>query len=336
MRVAAIAAIGAGIVAAASAAAPAGTPGAAFGPIAISGPHLVAVRTNGIENPTSTVVEDRNLATGEVHVLRGDVLAAYGVASTRRWVVFAVAGAKLPTLVAVPHGGGRRVTLARSVLTAVAVRGERLAWAEARGSRQRVLVRDLASGRTWTAADLPDCAAGRCFRLDTVTLADSGVVFSRGAIGPQASVVYRRRYGSRLEHALVRNDPQPDLVPSFSGALYYAYGRGWLRWDFTRASPVPLRGAPAAPANIVRLERGGMIVRTADACHPSVVERRGIRTRRFGSPPTRGSLGPACATLTGVAVDTDRIAFSWAVLPLASLQGHRDIGLVGFLRTERL
>jgi hypothetical protein len=223
------------------------------------------------------------------------------------------------------------------LLTSVVADGDRLAWAEARGNRQRVLVRDTASGRTWVAADLPDCVAGRCFRLDTVTLADSGVVFSRGAIGPQASVVYRRRYGGRLEHALVRNDPQPDLVPSFAGAAYFAYGRGWLRWDFGRPSPVPLRGAPAAPANILRLDRRGLIIRTADTCHPAVAERGGAqKARTFASPRVQSALGPTCATLTGVAVDDGRVVVGWALLPLASLQGHRDIGLVGFLRTERL
>jgi hypothetical protein len=50
----------------------------------------------------------------------------------------------------------------------------------------------------------------------------------------------------------------------------------------------------------------------------------------------QSALGPTCATLTGVAVDDGRVVVGWALLPLASLQGHRDIGLVGFLRTERL
>jgi hypothetical protein len=336
MRFLASSAIAAGVVVAAvSAAAPVGTPGAAFGPIALSGPHLVVVRSDGIEDPTRTIVEERNLTTGRVRVLAADVLPAYGVASTRRWAAFAVPGPKLPTLVASPHAGGRRITLGRSLVTAVAVRGERLAWGEAHGDRQRVIVRNLASGRTWTAADLPACSAGRCFRLDSVTLADAGVVFSRGAIGPQASVVFRRRYGGRLEHALVRNDPQPDLVPSFAGAAYYAYRHGWFRWDFGRVSPVPLRGAPAAPANILRVERGGLIVRTADACHPSVAELR-AKPRRFASPRARSALGPACATLTGLAIDGRKMVAGWAVLPQESLQEHSDKGLVGFLRTERL
>ena len=48
----------------------------------------------------------------------------------------------------------------------------------------------------------------------------------------------RRAFGARrLQSVLIPGDPQPDLVSSSSGALYYVLERGWYRWDFGAALP---------------------------------------------------------------------------------------------------
>jgi hypothetical protein len=314
-------------------AAAAGVGHVSYGPVAVGAGHVVAVRNNGFENATRSVVEDRDVRTGKIRILATDALPSVGIASTSRWVVFGIPGPQRSVLVAVQHGGGRRVVLARSLLTAIAARGDTVAWAEAVGNRQRIVVRTMSTGRNWVAADLPTCERGRCYRLDFVTLADAGVVFSRGAIGSFPSLVERRRFGGPLERTQVVNDPQPDLVSSYAGAYYYAYGRGWMRWDFGRVRPV--RGAETPTGDVVLgLERIGLILRTASACHPAVLVRQGARTRSFRQAAAPSPFGPTCAILSAFAVDSRTIALAWALLPLASLQGSNDLGLVGLLRVD--
>ena len=310
----------------------AGVAHVSYGPVAVGGSHVVAVRNNGFENPTRSVVEDRDVRTGKIRVLATDALPNVGIASTSRWVVFGIPGPQRSVLVAVPHDGGPRVVLARALLTAIAARGDTVAWAEAVGTRQRIVVRTMSTGRTWVAADLPTCERGRCYRLDFVTLADAGVVFSRGAIGSFPSLVERRRFGGgRLERTQIVNDPQPDLVSSYAGAYYYAYGRGWMRWDFGRVKPAPVAKPPTGDV-VLGLERVGLILRTASACHPAVLVRQGARTRSFRQAAGASPFGPTCAILSALGVDGRTFALAWALLPLASLQGSNDLGLVGLLR----
>lgn len=324
----------AGLVIAATAAS-AGVAHVSYGPIAVGGGHVVAVKSNGFENPTRSVVEDRDLRTGKTRVLATDALTNVGIASTRRWAIFGTPGPQRSVLVAIPHTGGRRVVLARALLTAIAARGDRVAWAEAVGKRQRIVVRTMSTGRTWVAADLPACQRGRCYRLDFVTLADAGVVFSRGAVGSFPSLVERRSFGGGLlERTQVVNDPQPDLVSSYAGAYYYAYGRGWMRWDFGVARPALAAKQPPAGDAVLGFERIGLILRSKSACHPAVLVRQGARTRSFRQRASSSSLGPTCAIVSALAVDGRTIVVAWALLPLASLQGNADFGLVGLLRVE--
>ena len=99
----------------------------------------------------------------------------------------------------------------------------------------------------WVAANLPHCSRGHCYRIDAVTLANQGVVFDRATIGGATSQIVRRTFGAPRSAAITLKDPQPDLRPPASGAFYYYVQRGWFKWDFNAARPVPvsLRGGPS-------------------------------------------------------------------------------------------
>jgi len=169
-----------------------------------------------------------------------------------------------------------------------------VAWADQDATRQRVYVRDMSSGTRWLAADLPRCVGGRCYRIDAVGLADQGVVFVRGAIGPQPSFIVRRGFSdAKATRLAVPNDPQPDLAPSSVGALYYAFGRGWYRWDFGRPDTrlTRFRGARQTP---VLLNEGDDWFVRVDAQCKGGLQRAGARRharRRLRRPPEPPALG---------------------------------------------
>ena len=64
-----------------------------------------------------------------------------------------------------------------------------------RAGIQRIVVSDLDANRKWVAAAMPRCIRGRCYRIDAVTLSDSGVVLSaaRSADNPHWSSGGRSR-----------------------------------------------------------------------------------------------------------------------------------------------
>jgi hypothetical protein len=312
--------------------------GIVCGPLAASSRYIVFVRSNGLDDDDTVTVEERDLLTAKTRRLAATSLPSLGVGSTSRWAVFAVPGATQALLVAVPHGGGRRLVLSRSLIAPVASHGERIAWAEGDATRERVIVRNMATGRNSVAADLPRCLGGDCYRIDDVTLADEGVVFSRGAVGPQPSVVMRRRFGGPLEETAVPNDPQPDLIPSFAGAYYYAYARGWRRWDFGGTRPRAVPGPPAAAGEALALDRKGLLVQGGDTCHPTLVFRAGGAPETFAAPRPQGAkpFGHLCSIVTGFSLQPDRLVVGWALLPEVSLQSHSDVGLVGFLTVNQL
>ena len=315
--------------------------GSAYGPLALGGGFLVFARSNGQQNATSTVVEQRSLQTGRTRRLASDSLPLYGLASTSDWVVYAAQASRGIALVAVRHDRTRRLVLTRSLLAPLAARGDRIAWAEGVDVRQRVLVRNMRTGRTWVAADLPRCLGGRCYRIDFVTLADDGVAFDRGAVGPQASYVVRRRFDGPVEPALVRNDPQPDLVPSSSGALYYAYGRGWMRWDFGQKRPRLARIAGVPRTQVLALDRGRLLLFTGDRCRAKLVIDRPagaslVYSSPVSSPLATHAFGPLCASLTGFVLDKSHLTTAWALIPDTSIQAHSDVGLVGLIVRRKL
>ena len=181
---------------------------------------------------------ERVLATGKTKLLASNALAQFGLASTATRVVFADRGRSGPELVAVRHDGGGRLVLTRSLAAPIAARGDLVAWAEQSASSQRVVVRHMRTGREWVAAQMSRCRRGRCYRIDSVTLADKGVVFERGAIGPHPSLIVRRGFGEdRVTTTSVAHDPQPELAASSAGALFYRLQHGWFRWDFGQRRP---------------------------------------------------------------------------------------------------
>jgi hypothetical protein len=193
----------------------------------------------------------------------------------------------------------------------------------------------MTSGTEWLAARLPRCLGARCYRIDFVTLADRGVVFSRGAIGPQPSVIVRRGFDdARPSTVSIADDPQPDLAPSSAGALYYAYGRGWFRWDFGSRAPRLTRFRGATEAPVLRLQGGDWYLRSGQSCRPSLlVMLASGRRLTVGSPGGRRGLartpGSDCGELTDLVLTPRDVITAWAYRPPYSIASHVDFGLVG-------
>jgi hypothetical protein len=213
-------------------------------------------------------------------------------------------------------------------------RGELVAWAEQAGARQRVVVRNMKTGRKWIAADMPRCAGARCYRIDAVTLADDGVVFDRGAIGTQPSLIVRRRFAdARPTTTVLANDPQPELAPSSAGALYFWLRHGWKRWDFDARKPHP---AAAGETRwwIVAYEHGRLLLRGGSQCRPRLIVRaRGMPVQNVpvpaSTPVSPRAFGPLCRLMTGFSWHGGRLVTAWAVIPRISLNAHTDVGLAG-------
>ena len=281
-------------------------------------------------------VEEINLRTHRKTQLAASSVPSFGIAATAGWAVFAVPVGTNAHIVAVQHGSTQRVVLSKLPISPVVSRGDRVAWAEEVGARERVIVRTMTTGREWIAADLPRCSGSRCYRIDYVTLADDGVAFDRGAVGPQPSLVIRRRFGGRPETTTVTNDPQPDLVPSYAGAYFFAFGRGWRRWDFGRPAPQRTGAVSRSRGEILALERQGLVSRTGDSCHPRLLVTLAGHTTRF-APPSINTHGIAvCGLLTGYSLDGNHLILGWSIIPKASLQSHSDAGSIGILSVHPL
>ena len=265
--------------------------------------------------------------------LAADSFPQFGLAAARDWVVFARRAGREIRLLAVRHDGRDRTLLARSLIAPIASRGDVVAWAEETGHLQRIVVRNMRTGRAWIAARMQACRHGRCYRIDAVTLATDGVVFDRGAIGSQPSFVVRRRFGSgRPSSVTVPKDPQPDLAPSSDGALYYALGHGWRRWDFGRRKPVAVKPRGRGWW-ILGYERGRMLlVSTSARCRPRIALQLGTQ-RPIPLPAPRSTpvspheFGRLCRVFGGFSWPTRRILAGWSVLPDLSLRTHTDVGI---------
>lgn len=329
------------IAAAATAAAPraaaplARAPGASFGPIASATGRLVYAQTSD-DDDGPVAVKELDLTTHRTRQLAPATLPAFGIGATAGWAVFAVPAGTGATLVAVRHGGTGRLVLTKSLLSPVVSRGDRVAWAEQDGNRERVVVRTMTSGLEWIAADLPRCVGSRCYRIDYVTLADDGVAFDRGAIGPQPSLVLRRRFGGPLETTVVANDPQPNLVPSYAGAYYSEFGRGWKRWDFGSPRPQAAPGPLPPHGQVLAVERAGRLSRVGTSCHPRLVLTSGRRTQVFVPPSVTDTATDVCALINGFALESDRLVVGWALIPKVGLDSHSDAGELGILAAHPL
>jgi hypothetical protein len=298
--------------------------------------HLVWV-AGGVEAGENHPVEviQRELGTNRLTTLARGADPAYGLASTRRWVVYARDG-PIRRLVATPHRGHGSVTLSRSLAAPIAGRGELVAWAEAARGVDRVRVRDMANGTTWAAATMPKCEGGRCYRVDTVALADAGVIFTRVATGPDTSLVVRRAFSdTRPTQVRIDGDPQPDLVPSSTGAVYQVLGRGWYRWDFGRARPRPVLRGLDPETGALAFEDGHWLLQARRGCSSSVVGRDGGRSAEVADPAAveRGAGGRhrMCVELGAATWTGSQVLTAWGVIPPESIEAHEDHGSAGFV-----
>lgn len=309
------------------------TRGSAVGPVAVDARHVVAVvGPIEAENAVPRVVQ-RELPRGRTTTLAGDVDPTQGLASTAKWVMYATSSG---ALTAIRHDGSGRRILTRSLIAPLTSRGELVAWAESRGPRQRVVVRNMGSGIQWVAADMPRCLPAGCYRIDAVTLADRGVVFDRGAIGPQPSFVVRRAFSAARPSAIeITGDPQPDLAPSSAGALYYAFGRGWYRWDFGSSRPARTAfGDQVRQPGVLRYEHGHWLVLARNGCQMGLrTSLPGARTVDLETAPRLLSLlgirHRMCVNSLGVAWTGSQAVSAWAVLPRAEMDDHVESSLAG-------
>jgi hypothetical protein len=309
------------------------TRGSAVGPIAVDARHLVAV-VGPIETEQAVPrLVQRELPRGPTTTLAGDVDPTQGLASSAEWVIYTTSSG---ALTAIRHDGSGRRILTRSLIAPLTSRGELVAWAESRGARQRVIVRDMGSGSQWVAADMPRCRPAGCYRIDAVTLADRGVVFDRGAIGPQPSFVVRRAFSAARPSAIeIAGDPQPDLAPSSAGALYYAFGRGWYRWDFGSSRPARTPfGDPVRQPGVLRYERGRWLVLARDGCETGLrASVTGAQTVDVETAPRLLSLlgirHRMCVYSLGVAWTGSQAISAWAFQPLVEIENHAESGLAG-------
>jgi copper transport protein len=295
-----------------------GTPARA---ISIDGRSIVW-ETFGSDEGAIAALAVRDLRARRSTTLARNIAPQYGLAETSGMVVYAT-GTLPPRLEAIRPATGRRLLLASRLLAPFAWRGERVAWAEQNGARQRIVVRNLSTGRQWIAADVPSCQQRRCYRIDGVTLADRGVVFVRGAIGPQASFVVRRAFSApRPEALVVAHDPQPDLVPSSAGAVYFALGEGWYRWDFGRTTPTRAPFNSDASVDPIGYDGQRWFVRRHRGCDDVIVALLpGGRQIVVGSPTSARRLAGVgrgfCAKSVSLTWAGGRAVTSWAMTPLA-------------------
>jgi copper transport protein len=299
-----------------------------------TGTHSVLWQTYGSDEGLTASLVDRQLDTRRSTVLAANTAPQFGLAVTAGFAIYATPTLP-PQLVAVRLRTGRRFVLAHRLIAPFASRGKRVAWAEQDGNRQRIVVHDFSTHKNWTAADLPSCEGKRCYRIDAVTLADRGVVFDRGAIGMQPSLVVRRAFSAPAPEAVrVVHDPQPDLIPSSAGAVYFALGAGWRRWDFGWPSPrrTPFRtGGPAGP---IAYDRGRWFVREHRGCDDVIAAQLADgRQLVVGPPATARALagaGPGfCATFISLTWAGGRAMTSWAVAPRADPHAEAE-GVIVF------
>jgi hypothetical protein len=243
---------------------------------------------------------------------------------------------------AVRHDGSRRVVLSRGLVAPLAARGDVVAWAEQERDRQRVVARDTVTGAEWVAADLPRCERGRCYRIDRVALAERGVVFTRVTSGPDESRIVRRAFADRAStQVTIPGDPQADLAPSSAGALYYAFDRGWYRWDFGQAHPRHVGLPVRPPALLLGYESGHWFSLTQRGCRYAVTvldpagrRMTSIAARTLGRVAAHRS---SCVQLSASAWTGRRLVTAWGVAPQEELEEHLDVGLIAVVHaSERL
>ncbi len=314
------------------------TPERILRPVAVSPGYIVWETAGPEESAIASTVEQRDLRTKRVRTLAVGTNPDRGVASTARWVVYAAGNGS--TLLAVRHDGSQRHVLSKLLVAPIASRGKRVAWVEQDNRRQRVYVLDTATGKRWFAADVPRCVATHCYRIDNVALAEGGVVFTRGAIGPQPSFIVRRGFN---DHAPLSqrlpNDPQPDLAPSSAGALYYYFGHGWYRWDFGALRPRLTRFRGAHQTAVLRLEQGNWFIRSPGTCGSVLTliraDGRSSLIASSKSMIASAHLGAdGCADLLDLELTGGQAISAWAFRHESADPNVEDAGLVGVVQSQ--
>jgi hypothetical protein len=315
------------------------TPHAAAGPVAADSHNLVW-ESGPIESDAfQPTLHDRNLSTGATRTLSGNVDPLFGLASTARFVFYARSSGNSTSVVQISHRGTDPRTVSDALVTAIASRGNVVAWGEQSGASERVVA--YTGARRWIVAQMPRCTTKGCYRLDDVTVAEHGIVFTRDAVGSQASFVVRRAFGARKVQSLtVLHDPQPNLVPSSSGALYYILSRGWYRWDFGSARPLPVSFANRPLKQLIRHEGSRWYWLVRHGCSVRLESTRGGKATAL-APPRRivrlgPDYGPTCTDLGALAWAGTHAIAAWAIAAEAAEQTHEDIGLHGAVVSARL
>jgi hypothetical protein len=309
------------------------TRGAAVKKVAAEQDRLVW-ETGPLEGNGTPVLLERVASSGRKRILARHVKPSYGLALAAGWIVYAGAGVGT-SLRAISRDGSKRIVLSDALATPFAARGRLIAWAEQEGDQQRVVVRDMSADRVRLATEMPRCVHGRCYQFGAITLAERGIVFTRDSTNPDQSLVVRRRFSDRaFSKVTILRDPQPDLVPSSAGALYYALGRGWYRWDFGQRRPRRTRLRANPPAPLLAYEHGRWFTSTHRGCDFGVAVGNGRGHRRLIAAPEllrrlvpRGSR--YCVLLQAFAWTGRQALTAWALVPRHSTDEHSDKGLVG-------
>ena len=199
----------------------------------------------------------------------------------------------------------------------------------------------MATGKQWLAAKIPRCVSTRCYRIDGVALADGGVVFTRGAIGPQPSFIVRRGFAdAKPTSVALPGDPQPELAPSSAGALYYAFGRGWYRWDFGTRKPRATRFGVSDQNTVLQYEDGYWLTRRSGDCKHAL---QVVRPGDTSSPSPRpisilklAHLRPSgCADIVAFHAVGNRAISAWRFQQPATDPYPVGVTLLGLVFTQR-
>jgi hypothetical protein len=305
------------------------------GPIASSHEYLVWEATTGEEGGVDVLYE-RKLRTGAIRKLALSPNSHYGLAIAGNSIFYATGVGEQSKLVEVGTDGRPRGALSRSLIAPFDVRGKYIAWAERDGAHQRVVVRNLKTGRQQVVMEL-GCPAGHCYRIDRVTLADKGVVFDLGAISQgNPSLIVRRAFRApRPESAKVPADQQPDLAESSAGPLYYWLMHGWMSWDFGQRRPHLTRLAPTTPYPLDDEDGRLLFVAGGPCSQRALVRLPGGRKIRppapVRTPVSPREFGRLCRNLTGFSWTGNRLLLAWSLVPRVTLESHSDVGLAGMV-----
>jgi hypothetical protein len=312
---------------------------AAAGPVAVDARNLVW-ESGPLEAETLLPsIHDRDLADGTTKTFAGTVDPLFGIASTSRFVFFARSSGNSTTVLQTSHRGTDVHVVSDDLVTPIASRGGVVAWGEQSGASERVVA--YTGARRWIVAQMPRCTTKGCYRLDEVTVAKRGIVFTRDAVGSQASFVLRRAWGeSKVESIAVQHDPQPNLVPSSSGALYYVLFRGWHRWDFGSARPHPVSFANHPSKQLILHEASHWYWLVRHDCSVRIESSPGGNGAALNVPARLASLGPhagrTCTELGALVLAGTHAIAAWAIASEAAEDDHSDAGLRGVVVSARV